>query len=292
MRSDKIMYLKWILNELNQGLELNTFTKNIYSPIYFEEILSKDTGKIGQIDRILVAAEIYRWVMGGKWRLLDLEHLIKDSHEYEEFKKKDIKKDIKHLIDEQELLNPDVLKMCLILTGLSSEIIESAKYVIQKRYLYTGSSSKLWSAIGYYNMKDKSIHVSTGGGRKDNKVVFPLEDIIETATHELGHHIYISMISGRFKTPKGIIRKIRSLIKGIRSSRSEYDHKQWIKFYKKDYSNEWDTNKAIQIIPKNVYIRYGIENELFAQAISGKTTISKKKRKELIDLINQSCQVC
>ena len=75
------------------------------------------------------------------------------------------------------------------------------------------------------------------------------------------------------------------------TSKSKKEHEQWIKFYEKDYSNEWDKNKAAQIIPRHVYICYGIENELFAQIISGKTTISKKKRKEMIDFINEACIV-
>ncbi len=291
MKPEKKAYLKWIITELNEGLQLNPFSRNIYSSISFEEILPDDTGGIKQSDRLMVAAEIYRWVMGGKWRILDLEHLIKDQAPTREFDHKDIKENIKDLIDEQEVKGPDAVKMCLILTGIKPEIINNVKYTVQKRYFYTGNSSKLWSSIGYYDMKDKSIHVSTGGKRNDQKAVFPLEDIMETAAHELGHHIYISMVSRRFKTVPGTIGKIRALLKGVRTSNNKTEHKQWISFYRKDYENDWEKNKALQIIPKEVYIRYGIENELFAQAISGKTTISKSKRKQLITLINQSCQV-
>lgn len=290
MKIEDIQYLKWMLNELNNGLELTTFSKSIFTPLQFDEIV-KDGSEITQLDRLLVAAEVYRWVMGGKWRLLDLEKLLKRQTGMEEFGRKRIKEDIKHLIDDQELLNEDVLKMCLLLTGIRQDIIDNAKYVIQKRFFYTGCSSKLWSSIGYYDMKDKSIHVSTGGKAKDKKVAFPIEDIIETATHELGHHIYISIASKRFKIIPGTVGKIRKLLKGVKTSASDTEHKQWTDFYTKDYGSEWDRNKSLQIIPKELYIRYGIENEMFAQVIGGKTTISKTKRKQLIDLINQSCQL-
>jgi hypothetical protein len=170
-------------------------------------------------------------------------------------------------------------------------MINDATYVVQKRYFYRENSNKLWSSIGYYNMQDKSVHVSTGGKRKDKKLVFPLEDIIETATHELGHHIYTSIISRRFKTRPGTMKTIRAFLKGVRTSKSYLEHRQWIDFYKKDYSSDWENNQALQIIPESVYIRYGIENELFAQIISGKTTIAKSKRTELINFLNQTCQV-
>lgn len=289
MKPEKLAYLKWIVGELNEGLGLNSFTKNIHSPISFDEILPEGSGDIGQVDRIVVAAEIYRWVMGGKWRLLDLEHIISRQHTEKEFDHREIKESIKELIDGQEIEGPDTLKMCLLLTGIKREIIDDPKYAVQKRYFYTGNTSKLWSSIGYYDMQDKSIHVSTGGKRGDRKAVFPLEDIIETAAHELGHHIYISIVSKRFATPAGTIPRIRNILKGIKTSKSETEHKQWIGFYKKDYGSDWEKNKALQIIPKDVYIRYGIENELFAQVIGGKTTISKTKRKQLISLINESC---
>lgn len=290
MLSDHALYLKWIINELNSALELNSFTKQLYTPMEYDEIVDENL-KLNQVDRVMVAAEIYRWVMGGKWRLLDLEHIIKLQSKDKHYKLTKVKEDMKLLIDSQELMDPDVLKMCLLLTGLDEKLIDDAKYVVQKRYLYTGNPNKLWSSIGYYDMKDRSIHISTGGKAKDKKVVFPLEDIFETAAHELGHHIYISMISGRFKTEKKLIRKIRSYLKGVKTSKSKTEHEQWFKFYIKDYSSDWDQNKKVQIIPKNVYLRYGIENELFAQIISGKTTITKKKRKELINLINESCYV-
>lgn len=291
MKPNKIAYLKWIIGELNEGMELNSFTKNVHSPISLEEILPEGADKMVQLNRLMVAAEIYRWIMGGKWRLLDLEHLVRTQDEEKEFDHKQIKANIKDLIDGQEVKGPDTLKMCLLLTGIKPEIIDDVKYAVQKRYFYTGNSSKLWSSIGYYDMQDKSIHVSTGGKRGDKKAVFPLEDIMETAAHELGHHIYISIVSKRFKTPPGTIPKIRSILKGIKTSKSETEHRQWISFYKKDYGTDWEKNKALQIIPKEVYIRYGVENELFAQVISGKTTISKSRRKQLVDLINQSCQV-
>ncbi len=290
MEQDHRLYLRWILNELNTGLELNPFTRNIFTPFVYDEIVNEDAG-ISQIDRVLVAAEIYRWIMGGKYRLLDLENIIRQQKEPKEFSKKTVKDDIKVLIEGQELLNGDVLKMVLLLTGLDQKLVDDAKYVVQKRFLYTGASSKLWSSIGYYNMQDKSVHVSTGGKSEGKQVTFQPEHIIETAAHELGHHIYISMISKRFKVPNGTIKNIRALLKGVKTSKSRLEHDQWIKFYRKDYSTDWDKNKAIQIIPKEVYIRYGIENELFAQVISGKTTISRTKRKKLISLINESCDV-
>lgn len=291
MRPEKLTYLKWIIGELNEGLALNSFTKNIYSPIHFGEILPEGEDQLHELDRLMVAAEIYRWVMGGKWRLLDLEHLIRRQHSAKEFDPRVIKTDIKDLIDGQQIDSPDILKLCLLLTGIKPEIIDDAKYVVQKRYFYTGNSSKLWSSIGYYDMKDRSIHVSTGGKRGDKKAAFPLEDIVETAAHELGHHIYISIVSKRFASVPGTFHKIRKILRGIKISRSKTEHKQWLSFYKKDYGNDWEKNKNLQIIPKDVYIRYGIENELFAQAIGGKTTISKAKRRELVELINKNCAV-
>lgn len=290
MKNEHKEYLRWILSEINSALELNPFTQQLYSPITFDDVTDKNC-KLSQIDRLLVAAEIYRWVMGGKWRLLDLEHLIRRQAEKHDLKLRDVKKDVKLLIDSQELAGSEVLKMCLLLTGLKEEIINDPKYVVQKRYFYTGNRNKLWSSIGYYDMKDRSIHVSTGSGRKDNKCAFPLDDIVETAAHELGHHIYISLISRRFNSAPGTVRAVRKFIKGVRSSKNRNEHEQWVKFYKKDYSDEWEKNKTLHIIPKNVYIRYGIESELFAQIISGKTTISRSKRKELIDLINSSVSV-
>jgi len=290
MKKDHTQYLRWIIGEINSALELNVFTEQIHSPIVYEDIAGRN-GKIKQLDRLLVAAEIYRWIMGGKWRLLDLEHIIRLQAKKDNFTVRDVKNDMKHLIDNQELLNSDVLKMCLLLTGMREDLINDPKYVVQKRYFYTGNPNKLWSSIGYYDMKDRSIHVSTGSASKDNKCVFPLEDIVETAAHELGHHIYISVISRRFKSLPGTVRKLRGFLKGIKTSKSRTEHEQWLKFYKKDYSDDWEKNKALHIIPKNIYIRYGIESELFAQIISGKTTISKTKRKRLIDLINKSVLV-
>ncbi|MFA5104634.1 MAG: hypothetical protein WC527_05620 [Candidatus Margulisiibacteriota bacterium] len=292
MKTNKLAYLKWIIGELNEGLNLNSFTKNIHSPLSFEEIVPEGSDKMVQLNRLMVASEIYRWIMGGKWRLLDLEHILRSQDAEKEFNHKQIKENIKDLIDGQEVKGPETLKMCLLLTGIKPEIIDNVSYTVQKRYFYTGNSSKLWSSIGYYDMQDKSIHVSTGGKRGDKKAVFPLEDIMETAAHELGHHIYISIVSKRFKTPAGTIPRIRNILKGVKTSKSDTEHKQWTGFYKKDYGNDWEKNKALQIIPKDVYIRYGLENELFAQVIGGKTTISKTRRKQLVDLINQSCQVC
>lgn len=289
MKPEQIEYVKWIINEINSGLALNPFTEQIHSPISYEDVFDKN-GNLVELDLLIIAAEIYRWIMGGKWRLLDLEKIISNQKGLD-FDKRELKNDIKHLIDNQELLNCDVLKMCLLLTGLDYKIVNDPKYVMQKRYFYTGNPNKLWSSIGYYDMKDRSIHISTGADSKEMKEKFPVEDIIETAAHELGHHIYISMISNRFKTPKGTVGKLRAFLKGVKISKSDYDHSQWLKFYINDYGSDWEKNKAVHIIPKNIYIRYGIESELFAQIISGKTTISKKKRKELIRLINSSCKV-
>ncbi|MCX5748790.1 MAG: hypothetical protein NTZ10_00885 [Candidatus Saganbacteria bacterium] len=288
MKNTTIDYLKWILEEINASLEMNPFTRQLYSPFAVDEIVEKD-GTLAQTERLLVASEVYRWVMGGKWRLLDLEHLIKTQRGHLDFDKKTIKQDIKHLIDQQDLLNEDVLQMVLLLTGIDKRIVENAKYVIQNKFFITANPNKLWSSIGYYDMKNKSIHVSTGGKAKDGKYKFPVEDVIETAAHELGHHIYISMISGKFKTPKGTIRKIRGMLKGVKTSKNDLEHNQWLKFYKEDYESDWRSNKAVQIVPVEAYVKYGIENELFAQTISGKTTISKSKRKQLIKLINESC---
>jgi hypothetical protein len=137
-------------------------------------------------------------------------------------------------------------------------------------------------------MKDRSIHVSTRGFINNEKVIFPAQDVLETAAHELGHHIYISMLTKQLKSPPGTIGKIRKIVKGTKVSKSRHVHEHWLRFYKKDYSREWETNKTLHLIPKNIYIRYGIESELFAQIISGKTVMSKNKRKELIELINRA----
>lgn len=292
MNKEKILYLKWIISELNEGLNLNSFTKNIYSPIDLNDIITNEKDrKLSQVERLLIAAEIYRWVMGGKWRLLDLEHMIRKQKAIDLDELIKIKESIKNLIDNQKIQSAEVIKMCLLLTGIKKEIVENAKYIVQKRYFYTGNTSKLWSSIGYYDMKDKSIHVSIGGKKGENKAFFPLEDIIETAAHELGHHIYISLMSGKIKSNPGTLKEIRKIIKNIRTSKNEKEHEQWLKFYKKDYENDWNKNKSLQIIPQKIYVKYGIENELFAQVISGKTIISKNQRKKLIELINKNCFV-
>jgi len=181
--------------------------------------------------------------------------------------------------------------MCLMLTGIKPEIINNAKYFVQKRYFYTGNTSKLWSSIGYYDMKERSIHVSTGGKRGDTKAIFPLEDIIETAAHELGHHIYISIISKKIKANPGTLKEIRALLKGVITSKNKIEHLQWLAFYRNDYGKDWEKNKSLQIIPKELYIKYGVENEIFAQVIGGKTNISKSKRSKIIDVINKNCFV-
>ncbi|MEK7377187.1 MAG: hypothetical protein AABZ57_08540, partial [Candidatus Margulisiibacteriota bacterium] len=155
-----------------------------------------------------------------------------------------------------------------------------------KKAFRSASHGKLWSSIGYYDMKDRSIHVSTRGIINNEKVIFPVQDIIETAAHELGHHIYISLLTNQIKSPAGAIGRIRSIVKGTKVSKNPNVHDHWLRFYKKDYSREWETNKTLHLIPKNVYIKYGIESELFAQIISGKTMTSKLKRKKIVYLVN------
>ena len=176
--------------------------------------------------------------------------------------------------------------MCLLLTGIKEEIIDNAKYVLRRKAFRSASHGKLWSSIGYYDMKDRSIHVSTQGVINNERIVFPAQDVIETAAHELGHHIYISLLTKQLKAPAGTIGRIRKIVKGTKVSKNSNVHDHWLRFYKKDYSREWETNKTLHLIPKNVYIRYGIESELFAQIISGKTAVSKSKRKKIVDLVN------
>lgn len=285
---DHSLYLHWIIDELNDALEINPFTRSLHTPLAYEEIIDS-CKKIKEADRLLVAAEVYRWVMGGKWRILDLENIIRNQSSKEYFSKKEIRADIKHLIENQEIRNKDVLKICLLLTGINEDLINDMKFVLQKRSFNTHNPNKLWSQIGYYDMKDKSIHISLGMTHNNERFEFPVENILETLAHEFGHHIYISILSKRFKTPPGTLKKIREIIKRTKISKSMYEHRQWAKLYKKDYEKDWIKNKALHIIPKQVYMRYGLENELFAKIISGTAAISKGKRKKLIMLINESC---
>ncbi|MFA5097465.1 MAG: hypothetical protein WC490_02410 [Candidatus Margulisiibacteriota bacterium] len=283
MKLEELQYLKWIIDEFNEALSLNPFTRTLHSPIEIKDVLDEE-GNVTQPDRLFVASQIYRWIMGGKWRILDLEKLLKRHKE--KFDKKRIKSLVKDLIENQQISSADSLKLCLLLTGIRTEIIDNAKYVLRKKAFRSASHGKLWSSIGYYDMKDRSIHVSTEGMINKEKVVFPAQDVIETAAHELGHHIYISLLTKQIKAPQGAVRSIRKIVRYAKVSHSRNVHEHWLKFYKKDYSREWETNKTLQIIPKEVYIRYGIESELFAQIISGKTTVSKAKRKQIVDLIN------
>ena len=283
MKLEDLQYLKWIIGEFNEALSLNPFTQAIHNPIVLQEILDED-GNITQPDRLFIASQIYRWIMGGKWRILDLERLLRNRKK--EFDKKQVKILIKNLIENQEISSENAVKMCLLLTGIKEEIIDDAKYVLRKKAFRSATHGKLWSSIGYYDMKDKSIHVSTQGVINNEKVVFPAQDVIETAAHELGHHIYISLLTKQIKSPAGTIGRIRKIVKGTKVSSNRNVHEHWLKFYKKDYAREWESNKTLHLIPKDVYIRYGIESELFAQIISGKTTVSKVKRKMIVDLVN------
>ena len=285
MKLHDLQYLKWIIEEFNEALSLNPFTRILHSPIEIKDVLD-EAGNITQPDRLFAASQIYRWIMGGKWRILDLENLLKRYKE--RFDKKQMKSLIKDLIEKQEIGSAEAVKLCLLLTGIRSDIIDNAKFVLRKKAFRSASHGKLWSSIGYYNMKDQTIHVSTQGMINSEKVAFPAQDVIETAAHELGHHIYINLLTKKFCAPKGTVKSIRKIVKGARVSNNRNVHEHWLKFYKKDYSREWETNKTLHIIPKEVYIRYGIESELFAQIISGKTTVSKAKRKQIVDLINLS----
>jgi len=289
MGKDHSLYLKWIIDELNNGLELNPFSAFMYTPIAFKDAVARD-GTILQPDRLFVASEIYRWVLGGKWRLLDLENMI-SLQKGLDFKKSDLRKDIKHLIDNQEILNADVLKMCLLLTGIKHEIVNDPEYALHRREIYKPGKSKLWASIGYYDMRQRAIHIIKSVRTGKNELFYAAENVIETAAHELGHHIYISLITKRYKTKPSVLKRIRQLVKGVRISKSAREHAHWIKFYKWDYAKDWDRNKKLQLISRSAYIRYGLESELFAQIISGKSTMSKAKRKEIIALVNQAILV-
>ncbi len=283
-RSSNQKYLDWIISEINAVLCEADLTKNAFTPLSINEQFDCK-GKNAKTERLLVASEIYKYTKGEKWRLLDLEKMI-DKYGFDTFQKKEISEDIKFLIEEEELINSDVLKMCLLLTGIKKDIIDDARYALQKRYFHTGNPNKLWSSIGYYDIKKKKIVISTGANTNEGKYRFALSDIIETACHELGHHIYLSLMSKRFKVPKGTIAMIRALMKGAKTSKNPIENKQWKKFYRKDYERDWIKNEAMHIVPMKSYVRYGIENELFAQIISGKTTLSTEKRAEIIRLIN------
>ncbi len=287
MNAEEIRYVKWILGEINAALALNPFTSDVYTPMEIGDVFGND-GKVTHPTRLVVAAEIYKTVMGGKWRLLDLEKMLKDQKVHLLISQKRIKDDIKYLMNNQVILNHDVLKLCLILTGLDEHIINGPKYVVQRKFFHTGNPNKLWSSIGYYDIKNRSIHVSTGAAARGKRVRFPIEHIIETASHELGHHIYISIMTGRFRVARAYIGNIRKLLRGVRISRAKSEHEQQVRFYTKDYGNEWNKNKAIQIMPKASFVRYGLENETFAQAISGNARITKQRRKQLILLLNNA----
>ncbi|MEK7377124.1 MAG: hypothetical protein AABZ57_08215, partial [Candidatus Margulisiibacteriota bacterium] len=114
MKLEDLQYLKWIIGEFNEALSLNPFTRAIHNPISIEDVIDYE-GNITQPDRLLAASQIYRWVMGGKWRILDLEKLLRNHTGKKEFDKKQIKALVKDLIERQEINSKDAVKMCLLL---------------------------------------------------------------------------------------------------------------------------------------------------------------------------------